>query len=254
MNMAERFLGIIPARYHSTRFPGKPLAMLGGKPMILWTWDRASAVFSELLVATDDDRILATIRAYGGQAVMTSADHRTGTERCAEAFELYRTEHPGDFTHVVNIQGDEPLLDPAQLKELKHCLLEEDAEIATLVHPVASEEELEDPNIVKVVTDPRGRALYFSRSPVPFARGLSVPDMIRQQRYLKHIGIYGFRAEILGQLTGLEPSPLEQAESLEQLRWLENGYEIRTRVTQALSVGVDTPSDLEKVRRMIAHS
>jgi 3-deoxy-manno-octulosonate cytidylyltransferase (CMP-KDO synthetase) len=244
------FLGIIPARYASTRFPGKPLALLGGKPLIRWVYERSSAQFPYLLVATDDERIKKAVEAFGGRAVMTSDEHTTGTERCAEALDLFQRQHPETITHVVNIQGDEPLLKREHLEALKDCCMDRDTGIATLIRQLEALEELANPNVVKVAVDLSFRALYFSRSPIPFlrdpaARGNRLPV------YYAHIGIYAYRAEVLRQLVTLPGSPLEQAESLEQLRWLEHGYPIQARVTRQPSVGVDTPEDLERIRKMI---
>lgn len=246
-----QFLGIIPARYASTRFPGKPLALLGKKPMIQWVFERASAAFPQLVVATDDQRIKKAVEDFGGNAVMTSAEHSTGTERCAEALEIFRKGHPRTITHVVNIQGDEPLLKPVHLEVLKSCMLDQNTQIATLVQPLTQNEELANPHVVKVVVDKSFRALYFSRAPIPFIRETGSEDSSISRTYFTHIGLYAFRSEVLSQLVQLPVSSLERAESLEQLRWLENGYPIQTCVTDQPSQGVDTPEDLEKIRRII---
>jgi 3-deoxy-manno-octulosonate cytidylyltransferase (CMP-KDO synthetase) len=249
--MRHHFLGIIPARYASTRFPGKPLAKLGDKPMIQWVWERASASFGHLIVATDDHRIYEAVESFGGKAVMTSADHRTGTERCAEALDLYITSTGVAITHVVNIQGDEPFLQPSQLEALKACLLETGTEVATLVQPISNPADLDNPNVVKVITGSGSRALYFSRLPVPYSRDADPVLLVSRGLYLRHIGLYGYRAEVLRELVRLPVSPLEQAESLEQLRWLDNGIVILTRTTTESSMGVDTPEDLEVLRQKI---
>jgi len=246
-----QFLGIIPARYASTRFPGKPLAVLGKKPMIQWVYERASAVFPQLVVATDDQRIKKAVEDFGGTVMMTSTEHSTGTERCAEALEIFRKGYSRTITHVVNIQGDEPLLKPVHLEALKSCMLDENTQIATLIQPQAQYEELANPHVVKVVVDNSFRALYFSRAPIPFVRESSPGDPSISLTYFTHIGLYAYRSEILSQLVRLPVSSLERAESLEQLRWLENGYSIQTCVTDQASRGVDTPEDLEKIRRMI---
>jgi 3-deoxy-manno-octulosonate cytidylyltransferase (CMP-KDO synthetase) len=248
--MEPQFLGIIPARFASTRFPGKPLAVIGNKPMIQWVYERASTFFPRLVVATDDERIREAVSGFGGSVLMTSASHRTGTERCAEALELFCRQHPDQVTHVVNIQGDEPMLSPAHLKTLISCFDDPETMIATLIRPVDSASELTDPNVVKVVVDKRYMALYFSRSAIPHVRdpygsGGGPPP------FHAHIGLYAFRAEVLKKIVRLPVSPLERAESLEQLRWLENGYPIRTALTHEPSVGVDTPGDLEKIRKQI---
>jgi len=224
--------------------------MLGQKPMIQWVYEAASRVFSHLVVATDDRRIGDVVESFGGVAVMTSPEHQTGTERCAEAFRLYRRETGIDFTHVVNIQGDEPLIKKEQLNLLKACLLEEGTEIATLIHPTRDTKEVENPNTVKVVIDPDYKALYFSRSPIPHIRN-PVHNWIENHCYFIHLGIYGFRAAILEKLIRLDPTPLEAAESLEQLRWLEHGFTIRTRETSDRVKGVDTPEDLEALNALL---
>lgn len=240
----EEFLGIIPARYASTRFPGKPLAMLGDKPMIQWVYERASNLFEHLLVATDDPRIQDAVKHFGGKVVMTSTDHRSGTERCAEAAGLYEAAYSLKFSHIVNIQGDEPLIQTGQVRTLMDCFKAEGTQIATLIREISGKEETENPNVVKVVVDQAFRALYFSRSAIPFVRE---SGREQQVRFFSHIGIYGFRREILDQVVRLSPTNLEQAESLEQLRWLEHGLAIQTALTDLPSLGVDTPGDLEKL-------
>ncbi len=249
--MVNQFLGIIPARYGSTRFPGKPLAFLGNKPMIQWVWERASEAFTHLVVATDDTRIRDTVVGFGGKVMLTSPDHSTGTERCAEALDLFRQESSVKFTHVVNIQGDEPLLKPGDLKALQEKFIDPETQIVTLIQPLRSNEELENPNVVKVVIDLSSRALYFSRSPIPFSRDTAPEFNHDPARYFRHIGLYAFRADTLRELVRLPPSPIELTESLEQLRWLENGYVIHTRVTTEPSMGVDTPEDLEAIRKLL---
>jgi 3-deoxy-manno-octulosonate cytidylyltransferase (CMP-KDO synthetase) len=246
-----QFLGVIPARYASTRFPGKPLALLGKKPMIQWVYERARAVFPQLVVATDDARIKDVVEGFGGKALMTSADHKTGTERCAEALEIFQQRQPDPITHVVNIQGDEPLLKSGHLQALQDCFREGETQIATLVQPLNRYEELANPNVVKVVVDHSFRALYFSRSPIPYVRNTPKDMYTREHSFFTHIGIYAFRSEILRQLVNLPVSSLEKAESLEQLRWLEHGYSIQTRVTDQSSMGVDTPEDLENISKII---
>ncbi len=243
------FLGIIPSRYASSRFPGKPLAMIAGKPMIQWVYERASAHFDHLLVATDDRRIMEAVGHFGGTVLMTSRTHRSGTERCAEALRLYQEREKLTFSHVVNIQGDEPLIMKEQLQELTGCMDSPEAEIATLIRPL-QEEDAADPNTVKVVVDLQFRALYFSRAVIPFRRG-EVPFSGPGSRpSYGHVGIYAYRCDVLQKIAALPPSPLEMMESLEQLRWLEHGISIRTRITGYPSRGVDTPEDLEKIRKM----
>ena len=243
------FLGIIPARYASTRFPGKPLALLGQKPMIQWVYEGSASLFEHLLVATDDVRIRDAVVDFGGKAVMTSDNHRSGTERCAEAAMLYEKESGLKFTHVVNIQGDEPLIQNRQLQTLKDCILVPDTAIATLIKPLDRAGDLKNPNVVKVVVDLGFRALYFSRASIPLVRDVRPDQDPESPGYYTHIGLYAFRREVLEQVVTLPPTPLEQAESLEQLRWMEHGIRIRTAVTSLPSLGVDTPEDLERIRK-----
>ena len=241
------FLGIIPARYASTRFPGKPLALLGQKPMIQRVYESASSRFEHLLVATDDARIYDAVLAFGGKVVMTSTDHRSGTERCAEAASLYEKESGLRFTYVVNIQGDEPLIQSKQLLILANCIQQDETPIATLIRPMNSSEEFENPNVVKVVVDLNLNALYFSRAPIPRLRDASSERKTGGPEFYTHIGLYAFRREVLETLVKLSPTPLEQTESLEQLRWMEHGLGIRCAITSLSSLGVDTPEDLEKI-------
>jgi 3-deoxy-manno-octulosonate cytidylyltransferase (CMP-KDO synthetase) len=243
------FLGIIPARYASTRFPGKPLAMLGGKPMIQWVYEGASSLFDHLVVATDDKRIYDAVAAFGGLVQMTSSEHKSGTDRCAEAADLYEQQAGLSFSHVVNIQGDEPLIQAEQLQTLMECIQTPGTGIATLIRPLEAELELKNPNVVKVVVDQSFRALYFSRAPIPFVRRSSEERLPDKIPFYSHIGLYAFRREILEEVVKLPPSALELAESLEQLRWMENGITIRTAVTHLPSLGVDTPEDLELIRK-----
>jgi len=242
------FLGIIPARYASTRFPGKPLAMLGDKPMIQWVYEGASSLFQHLVVATDDQRIYDAVLAFGGLVQMTSSEHKSGTDRCAEAAVLYEQQTDLSFSHVVNIQGDEPLIQLEQLRTLMECIQTPGTGIATLIRPLEPELELENPNVVKVVVDQSFRALYFSRAPIPFVRRSSEERLADKIPFYSHIGLYAFRREILEEVVKLAPSALELAESLEQLRWMENGITIRCAVTHLPSLGVDTPEDLELIR------
>ena len=246
--MAE-FLGIIPARYASTRFPGKPLAMLGDKPMIQLVYERASSLFEHLLVATDDKRIYDAVGRFGGRVLMTSPGHKSGTDRCAEAAGLYEQQMGLAFSHVVNIQGDEPLIKAEQLQTLIDCIQIPGTGIATLIRPLEAQEELGNPNVVKVVVDQSFKALYFSRAPIPFVRSSGADQKPANIPFYTHIGLYAFRREILEQVVKLPPSALEQAESLEQLRWMEHGITIRTAVTHLPSLGVDTPEDLELIRK-----
>jgi len=246
----NEFLGIIPARYASTRFPGKPLAMLGDKPMIQWVYERASYLFEHLLVATDDKRIYDAVGRFGGKVLMTSSGHKSGTDRCAEAAGLYEQQTGLAFSHVFNIQGDEPLIQAEQLQTLIDCIQIPGTGIATLIRPLEAEEEFGNPNVVKVVVDQSFKALYFSRAPIPFVRSSGAEQKTANIPFYTHIGLYAFRREILEQMVELPPSALEQAESLEQLRWMEHGITIRTAVTHLPSLGVDTPEDLELIRKI----
>jgi len=238
-------IAIIPARYASTRFPGKPLALLWGKPIIQHVYERAAEAVEDVVVATDDERILQTVSAFGGRAVMTSADHRSGTDRIAEAARIVGTE--ADI--VVNLQGDEPFIRPQQISALVECFRSPDVQIATLATRFRTLEALENPNSPKIAVGDHGRALYFSRSVIPYVRGRERADWLASYPYLKHIGIYAFRRETLQQVTRLPQSPLELAESLEQLRWLAAGYQIAVAETEQETIGIDTPEDLEKAEK-----
>ena len=245
-----KFIAIIPARYASTRFPGKPLAMLGGKTVIQRVYEQVRGVLDEAVVATDDERIFAAVEAFGGKAVMTSSAHRSGTDRCREAFEKMGE----GYDVVVNVQGDEPFIQPAQLEALKCCFLNPATQIATLVKPFTEADglvALENPNSPKVVLDNEGCALYFSRSVVPYLRGVERSEWLKHHTFYKHIGIYAFRAEVLKAVTDLPQSTLELSESLEQLRWLENGYKIGVGITQMETIGIDTPEDLAKAEAFL---
>lgn len=238
-----KFAGIIPARYQSTRFPGKPLAMIKNKPMIQWVYENASKALEQVWVATDDERIFEAVRTFGGNVVETLSIHQSGTDRCAEAARIVAKDT--HFDVVINIQGDEPFIKPEQIEVLKSCFQDEAVDVATLVKKIETEEELFNPNRPKVVMDEKQDALYFSRSPIPFIRGEEEANWHVKHNFWAHIGLYAFRAEVLQQLTKLEQTPLELAESLEQLRWLENGYKIKTAETSFRTIGIDTPEDLE---------
>lgn len=245
-----RFIAIIPARYASTRFPGKPLALLGGKPVIQRVYEQVAGVLDAAVVATDDERIAAAVASFGGRAVMTSPDHRSGTDRCREAFEMLG----GGFDVVVNVQGDEPFIRPAQIESLCRCFDDPDTEIATLVKPFTELDglaALENPNSPKVVLDAQSRALYFSRSVIPYLRGVPRQEWLSRHTFYKHIGMYAFRAETLRRVTALPQSPLELAESLEQLRWLENGCRIGVGISTAETMGIDTPEDLVRAEEFL---
>jgi 3-deoxy-manno-octulosonate cytidylyltransferase (CMP-KDO synthetase) len=245
-----RFVGIIPARFASTRFPGKPLVEIGGKTMIQRVYEQVSKALTDVYVATDDNRIFEAVVAFGGKAIMTSDQHKSGTDRCFEAFSKLEEW----FDVVINIQGDEPFIQPDQISELQNCFTEADTQIATLAKKITEKdgfESLSNVNNPKLVINNRNEAMYFSRTIIPFRRGAKPEKWISGHSYLKHIGIYAYRADVLRELTQLEQSPLEIAESLEQLRWLENGYRIRVGFTDVETLGIDTPEDLERVKEML---
>lgn len=244
-------IAIVPARYASTRFPGKPLADLGGKPMIQRVYEQALKVFENVVVATDDERIAAAVKNFGGNCVMTSAEHKSGTDRCAEALKVYEQIHSTLYEIIVNIQGDEPFIQPSQLQLIRSCFAHKETQIATLARPVRNIQELLDPNKPKLVLDKNNDAIYFSRSVIPFLRGHETEDWLDHHYYYVHIGLYAFRREVLAAITKLETTPLEKAESLEQLRWIENGYRIRVKLTDYESHGIDTPEDLVKAISML---
>ena len=242
-----KFMAIIPARYASTRFPGKPLAVLGGKTVIQRVYEQVSNVLSEVYVATDDERILSCVEAFGGKAVMTRSDHQSGTDRIEEA--VKKTATQADV--IINVQGDEPFIQPSQIRTLLQLFDEPDTQIGTLGKRFESLDAVENPNSPKIVTDNRGFALYFSRSVIPFIRGKAPEDWLDAYPFLKHLGVYAYRREVLAVVTKLPQSPLEKAESLEQLRWLQNGYRIRVGLTDVETVGIDTPEDLQRAERFL---
>lgn len=245
-----KFIAIIPARYASTRFPAKPLAILGGKTVIQRVYEQVAGSADETVVATDDSRIYDAVLAFGGKAEMTSAEHRSGTDRCWEAY----CKHGGDFDVVINVQGDEPFIRPSQLEAIKHCFDRKGTDIATLVKPFTENdglEALENPNSPKVVLDKDGCAMYFSRSVIPYLRGVDRDEWLTRHTFYKHIGIYAFRTEVLRQVTELPQSTLEKAESLEQLRWLENGYRIGVGISDVETIGIDTPEDLARAEEFL---
>lgn len=247
MRQDMRYIGIIPARYASTRFPGKPLALLGGKTVIERVYTQVTSVLEHVYVATDDERIFNTVVSFGGHAIMTSPDHKSGTDRVAEAARKCGI----DYDVVVNVQGDEPFIRGEQIQSLCACFDHPDTQIATLGKPFESMEAVLNPNSPKVVTDNEGFALYFSRSVIPYVRGVDQTAWLEHFPFVKHIGLYAYRKEVLEAVTRLPQSPLELAESLEQLRWLQNGYRIRVALTDMETVGIDTPEDLAKAEKMI---
>ncbi|MBE0641816.1 MAG: 3-deoxy-manno-octulosonate cytidylyltransferase, partial [Bacteroidales bacterium] len=240
------------ARYASTRFPGKPLAMIAGRSMIRRVLDQAerSGVFDAVAVATDDERILQHVLESGSLAVMTSTEHTSGTSRCMEAMDSLSRERRESWDVVVNIQGDEPFIDPEDLRRVTLPFQDPSAQIATLICPIRTLDELTDPNVVKVVSGARGQALYFSRSPIPYVREYPLEHWLEAASYFRHIGIYAYSSLTLRQLCELAPAMAEQAESLEQLRWLASGYIIEALLTHRPGLGVDTPADLERAERM----
>ena len=242
-----KFMAIIPARYASTRFPGKPLAILGGKTVIQRVYEQVSTVLSEVYVATDDERIFQAVEAFGGRAVMTRADHKSGTDRIEEAAEKIGS----DADVIINVQGDEPFIQASQIKTLMQLFDAPETQIGTLGKPFESLEAVDNPNSPKIVTDVRGFALYFSRSVIPYIRGVDHQDWFGQYPFLKHLGIYAYRREVLREVTALPQSSLEKAESLEQLRWLQNGYRIRVGLTDVETVGIDTPEDLTRAEQFL---
>ena len=250
MERKMTFIGIIPARYASTRFPGKPLAMLGGMTMIERVYRQVSKVLDSVVVATDDDRIMAEVEAFGGKAVMTSTEHRSGTDRCQEAY----VKNGGGEDIIINIQGDEPFIQPDQLQAIMSCFDIEGTDIATLVRPFDPSRpysELENPNTPKVVLDSQMRARYFSRSVIPYVRGKERDQWPAATQFYTHVGMYAYRAPVLEAITRLPQSPLELAESLEQLRWLENGYTITAGITTTATICIDTPGDLAQAQRFL---
>lgn len=246
-----KFIGIIPARYASTRFPAKPLAILGGKPVIQRVYEQVSSILDDVYVATDDHRIEQAVLNFGGKVVMTSVDHQSGTDRCYEAYLKVAQR----FDVVINIQGDEPFIQKSQIESLKSCFLsDKQTDIATLVKPFTTEHslaDLENPNSPKVVVGVDHTALYFSRSVIPYFRNVEKGEWLKSHRFFKHIGLYAYKAEVLAEITHLKQSPLELAESLEQLRWLENGYRIKVAETDIETIGIDTPNDLERAEQFL---
>ena len=242
-----KFMAIIPARYASTRYPGKPLAILGGKTVIQRVYEQVKSVLDDVYVATDDDRIYNTVTDFGGKAVMTRADHKSGTDRIEEAAEKIGL----DADVIINVQGDEPFIQPSQIETLMQLFDAPETQIGTLGKPFESIDAVENPNSPKIVTDNRGFALYFSRSVIPYIRGKERDNWFGEYPFLKHLGIYAYRREVLAEVTKLPMSSLEKAESLEQLRWLQNGYRIRVGLTDIETVGIDTPEDLTRAEEFL---
>lgn len=243
-----KFISIIPARYASTRFPGKPLAMLGGKSVIQRVYEKVSGVIEETWVATDDERIFNAVESFGGKVVMTRNDHKSGTDRIEEAIEKIG----GDYDVVINVQGDEPFIQASQIKTVCECFDDPSTEIATLGKPFGNDmDAINNPNSPKIVVDKKGYAMYFSRSVIPFVRGKESKEWPLSYPFLKHIGLYAYRRNVLAEVTRLPQGELEKAESLEQLRWLENGYRIKVGLTDVETVGIDTPEDLARAENFL---
>lgn len=241
-----KILGIIPARYASTRFPGKPLTMINGKTMIQRVYEQSfkAELIDDVVVATDDQRIFDAVKSFGGNVMMTSSEHNSGTDRCCEIVAKIGSEYDA----VVNIQGDEPFINPRQINQIASLISSDDSQIASLCKPIKDEEELFDNNVVKVVFDKNGRALYFSRQTIPFLRKVEKDEKswMNTRTFYKHIGIYAYKTDVLKNIAALPQSDLELAECLEQLRWIENSYTIKMGITEFESYSIDTPQDVEK--------
>lgn len=242
-----KFIGIIPARYASSRFPGKPLAILGGKYVVQRVYETVSQILGEAYVATDDERIFNAVTGFGGKAIMTRSDHKSGTDRIEEAAELLNT----NADVIVNVQGDEPFIHPSQIETVCRCFDDPATQIATIGKPFDTIENVMNPNSPKIVLDNNSYAMYFSRSPIPFVRGVEREEWLNSFHFLKHLGLYAYRREVLKAVTKLPQSSLEKAESLEQLRWLQNGFRIKVGITDIETVGIDTPEDLERAERFL---
>lgn len=249
----HQFAGIIPARFASSRFPGKPLVMIGNKTMIQRVYDQASKILDMVYVATDDNRIFEAVLKFGGKSIMTSPNHLSGTDRCAEAVMKISKETGRKIDIVINIQGDEPFIKPEQIALLMNCFKDDSVEMATLIRKVEQGEDIFNPNQPKVILNLNGDAIYFSRAAIPYVRDSEKEGWTKKQIFFKHIGLYAYRTETLAKITLLPRSSLEISESLEQNRWLENGYKIRTALTDWQSLGIDTPEDLEKANMLLEH-
>ncbi len=245
----QKIIGVIPARYASTRFPGKPLVEINGKTMIerVYTQTKLCSHLSDVYVATDDARIFDTVNGFGGIAIMTKDSHPTGTDRIIEVLELLNTKPDV----IINIQGDEPYIRPEQISKVAECFDNKDCEIATLIKKINDIEELENPNVVKAVIANNKKAIYFSRHAIPYYRGAEGSEKVNLHDYFKHIGIYGYKSSTLLKIKDFSPSKLEKAESLEQLRWIENGINIYTQTTDFETFAIDTPEDLERLKKLI---
>ncbi len=243
-----KLYGVIPSRYGSSRFPGKPLCMIGGKAMIEMVYERVlgSGCFAKVVVATDDNRIYDYVKGFGGEVVMTKDSHNSGSERCEEVSRLLNME--GEDI-LINIQGDEPFIEGSQILLVAESFKDEKVNISTLAKRIEREEELWDSNVVKVVIDVNGYAMYFSRQAIPYCRDYDKGEWLGRGVYYKHIGLYGYKVGVLRDLMRLKVSKLEEIEKLEQLRWLANGYKIKVIETEKETLSVDTPEDLEKINK-----
>jgi 3-deoxy-manno-octulosonate cytidylyltransferase (CMP-KDO synthetase) len=248
-----QFAGIIPARYASSRFPGKPLVLIGNKPMIQRVYEQARKALDIVWIATDDKRIFDAVTDFGGKAIMTSPNHLNGTDRCAEAVTKINSESGKKIDIVINIQGDEPFINPEQINLVMQCFTDKTVELATLVRKVEPGEDIFNPNQPKVILNSKGDAIYFSRAAIPYIRDTEKTEWSKNHIFYKHIGLYAYRSEALKKITLLARSPLEISESLEQNRWIENDYRIRTAVTKWESISIDTPDDLEKAKLLLEH-
>lgn len=242
------FVGIIPARFLSTRFPGKPLALINGKSMIQRVYEQLvlAGLFQDICVATDDQRIADHVTAFGGTCVLTSPNHLSGTSRCAEVAKKFPPH-----TIIFNVQGDEPFIQPSQLKQLSQVFENDRVQIATLIKKISRAEDLLNPNVVKAVVANSGKALYFSRQAIPYCRDMEPASWLANNTFYRHIGLYAYRADVLQKIAALPLSPLSLAENLEQLCWLENGFEIYTGITHVESIGIDTPEDLDRAVNLL---
>lgn len=243
-----KFIGIIPSRYESTRFPGKPLVDINGKTMIQRVYEQSAKVIDTIVVATDNTKIENEVKRFGGNVVMTSKNHKSGTDRCAEAIDKFRKQRNETFDVIINIQGDEPFINTEQIEKIISCFDDETTQIATLIKPIDNIDDVFNPNKPKVLINKNNQAIYFSRSPIPFVRNYDKNLWLDKHKFYNHVGLYAYRYDVLKEITKLEQSSLEIAESLEQLRWIENAYTIKVKITQSESMSIDTPEDLERIR------
>ncbi len=242
-----KVVGIIPARYASKRFPGKPLVDIAGKSMIQRVYEQTKKSIDNVYVATDDKRIQKTVLDFGGQVIMTSKKHNSGTDRIAEAINIINKSEEEIFDVIVNIQGDEPFIYPEQINSVIKCFRKKRTQIATLAKHIINTEDIFNENKPKLILNHKKEAINFSRSPIPYFRGKKKTEWVTSHKYYKHIGLYAYRLNILQEITKLPESSLEIAESLEQLRWIENGYKITVEETEFESIGIDTPKDLKRI-------